>query len=61
MKHALFRVTTTGNKELDDDDFVESIMDRLLIDYPQIQGYQYERVTKQHINILIWGDIEIVH
>jgi len=60
MQHCLLRVKTHNNRDLDDDAFVEEVMDRLMTDYPQVHGYTYERVNDRTINILIYGDIEII-
>lgn len=59
MKHVLFKVKIHNNPELSDDRIVEDIMNRLMADYPQVKGYQYERVSPEQMNILLWGDIEI--
>lgn len=61
MEHALLKIKTTANPDLDDDAFVTEVMDRLLENYPQIHGYRYERTGSEQINLLIWGDIEIVY
>ena len=59
MKHALYRLKTTKNANLDSDEFVESMMDDLMAKYPGIVGYQYERVDAIYIQILMWGDIQV--
>lgn len=60
MKCALYRVKTTANSKLDQDEYVHQMMEDLMVKYPQITGYQFERVDPIHIQILLWGDIEIV-
>lgn len=53
------KVTTTKNAKLDDDSFVEECMDLLKEKYPAIEGYTFERVGKDVIHLLIWGDLNI--
>lgn len=60
MKHALFKVRTENSEHLNDDEFVETVMNKLLNDFPQIESYQYERIDGEWLHILLWGDIEIV-
>lgn len=57
MKDLMMKVTITQNPELQDDEVVSECMDKLMNLYPQIRGYMFERVTKDHINILMWGDL----
>jgi hypothetical protein len=60
VNHALFKIRTINAPHLDDDDFIETVMNRLLADYPQIVGYTYERVDSNYLNLLVWGEIEVV-
>ena len=59
MKHVLFKVKIRNNPDLSDDAVVEDVMDKLMLDYPEVKGYTYERTGPEQINILLWGDIEI--
>lgn len=54
------KVNTTKNKRLDDDTFVEECMRLLTEQYPSIEGYTYERVDEDAIQLLIWGNLNIV-
>jgi hypothetical protein len=59
MNNVLFKVKIHKNPELHDDGIVEEIMNKLMVDYPEVVGYTYERINPDQINILLWGDIEI--
>ncbi len=56
MQNMLVRIRTVKNIELSDDKFVAECMDRLQAKYPQVTGYNFERVGEEHINILFWGE-----
>lgn len=58
MNTMLMQVKTNTNENLSDDQFVQECMDLLVEKYPEISGYQYERVDHETINIMIWGDIQ---
>lgn len=60
MKSLLVKVRTHKNPKLDDDKVVEECMAALQEQHPSITGYTYERVGDQVIQILMWGDFEIV-
>lgn len=58
MRDLLFKINTEKNySNLSDDDFVKECMELLTTKYPEISGYQYERINETEINLLIWGDI----
>lgn len=59
MKHALYRIKTVENTNLDKDEYVHEMMKTLMEKYPDIRGYQFERVDPIHIHVLIWGDIDL--
>lgn len=50
----LFRVRTHKNPKLQDDDFVQEIMGKMIEKYPQVKTYQYEREDENTILLLIW-------
>lgn len=52
----LFRINANGHDHLQDDTLVEVMMEKLMDKWPQITGYQWERVDG-YINILLWGEI----
>lgn len=52
----LFRIKTGKYPHLSDDDIVNECMDKLMEKWPQVKGYQYERVDDA-IHILMWGDL----
>lgn len=54
----LVRVKTKNNPNLNDEEFVVEVMDRLIKDYPAVKGYLWERKA-DYINLLIYGDIDI--
>lgn len=56
----MMQIRTRANPSLSDDGVVKECMDRLMAEYPQITGYQYERVGDEFINILMWGDLKVV-
>lgn len=56
VNQVLFKVKTTKNLKLSDDEFVEDVMNKLVTNYPQVKGYMYERVGPEHIHILMWGE-----
>lgn len=59
MNDLLMHIKTTSdvNDHLRDDNIVHECMNSLIRKYPQITGYQYERVDGG-INILLWGHLE---
>ena len=57
MSELLFRVKTVNNPGLTDDRIVEDCMGFLTERYPQVQGYQWERLEEGVLQILMWGDI----
>lgn len=60
MTELLFKVNTSKNQDISDEDFVKDCMKRLMEKYPQVRSYMYERVDEDHIHILLWGDFEVV-
>lgn len=56
MAELLVRVKTSSNRKLDDDEVVNECMERLVENYPEIDGWVFERVDDAHIQILMWGD-----
>jgi hypothetical protein len=56
MQTLLFRIKTTENPHLTDDEVVAKCMKELMHRWPQVKGYQYER-DGEAIQILLWGDI----
>lgn len=56
METLLFRIKTKDNPNLNDDEVVAECMEQLQKKWPQVKGYQYERVDDA-INILLWGDL----
>lgn len=59
MAELLFKVNTSKNKEMSDDEFVEHCMGKLMAKYPEISSYMYERVDEEVIHILLWGNFEV--
>jgi hypothetical protein len=60
MKTILMKITTKRNAQLDDDVFIEECMDLLRKKHPAIAGYTYERTGKYTLNLMVWGDLELV-
>ena len=58
MQHMLLRIKTEHNPQLNDEQYVIDVMDKLINDYPAVKGYFWERVG-EHINLLIYGDITV--
>jgi len=58
MNTIVVKVKTVRNLQLNDDEFVEDCMAALLEQHPQIKGYMYERISDEHIQIMMWGDID---
>lgn len=55
MDTLLLRVRPAANPKLDDDEFVTESMQSLMERWPQIKGYQWERVDDS-IQILMLGE-----
>lgn len=56
MDTLLFRINTDDNPHVTDEALVEDCMQRLMEKWPQVTGYQYERVGNA-VHILMWGDL----
>lgn len=50
------RVRAVENIKLKDDEFVAECMLKLQQEYPQIDGYMFERVDDNYIQIMIYGE-----
>ncbi len=59
METLLFRIKTADNPHLEDEDLVAECMKQLMAKWPQVIGYQYERVDDA-IHILMWGNLSAV-
>jgi hypothetical protein len=57
MTELLFRVKVINRPDLSDDRIVEDCMGMLTERYPQVQGYQWERLEEGVLQILMWGDL----
>lgn len=57
MNTLMLKIKTIENPHLSDDKIVDECMERLMAKWPQVKGYQFERVDGA-INVLMWGDIE---
>ena len=58
MTTLLLRIKSSDNPKLSDDEVVTECMQRLMEKYPQVTGYQFERLEGDYINVLLWGDLE---
>lgn len=56
MGQCLIRIKTTENQKLSDDGFVSECMLKLQEEYPQIEGYLFERVDEECIQIMVYGE-----
>lgn len=60
MAELLVKVKTVSNPKLNDDMVVNECMERLAENYPEIEGWVFERIDDAHIQILMWGDDLII-
>ena len=58
MSDMLLRLRIVNNPGLTDDQIVADCMGDLMARWPQVEGYQWERVGERIIQILMWGDLD---